>query len=338
MHPRNYLQIIFFACIVINIFFVNPVFGETVKDTNTVSELPKIAVLDFEAIGSGVDREFGKGVAEILLSALAKTDKYQVVERQQLAKVLKEQKLQMTDLIDPKSAVEIGKLLGAETIVTGSIVKMGRTYTITPRFIEVKTATVKKSENLTCSSEDDIPQMCNQIVEILIGEKLKPKQGTVQRAGESEYVSQSSDGRFKVTRDGVILDTKTDLMWAPDPGGDKTWYQAKEYAENLRLGGYSDWRLPTRAELKGLYETSKEHKPYGHEDWNYTVEIDPIFKFSGDWAWSLELYESEGSSGAWLFSFSGGGGELWGHRDGSDYYGSRVISSYARVLAVRPRR
>ncbi|MCX7920134.1 MAG: CsgG/HfaB family protein, partial [bacterium] len=120
-----------------------------VGQTTSQPVLPKIAVLDFEAIGGSIDTTLGRGVAEILLSALTKSEKYQVVERQQLAKVLKEQKLQMTDLIDPKSAVEIGKILGVETIVAGSIVKMGRTYTITPRFIEVKTATVKKSENLT---------------------------------------------------------------------------------------------------------------------------------------------------------------------------------------------
>ena len=282
-----------------------------IAETSEQPVLPKIAVLDFDAIGSGVDREFGKGVAEILLSALAKTEKYQVVERQQLAKVLKEQKLQMTDLVDPKSAVEIGKLLGAETIVTGSIVKMGKTYTITPRFIEVKTATVKKSENLTCSSEDEIPQMCNQIVEILIG-----------------YVSTSSDGRFKVTKAGIILDTKTDLMWAPDPGGDKTWYQAKVYADILRLGGYSDWRLPMRAELRGLYEPSKEHKTYVRKDWTYTVKIDPVFK-SIECCWSSELHEQEGSSGAWYFPFTSGK-VYWSPSDRMD--------GVRELLAVRSQR
>ncbi|MCX7918899.1 MAG: DUF1566 domain-containing protein [bacterium] len=289
--------------------------------------LSRVAVVDFEAIGSGVDREFGKGVAEILSSALIKSKKYRVIERSALLKVLKEQKLQMTDLVDTKSAVEVGKFLGAETIVTGSIIKMGKSYTLTPRFIDVQTATAKESENLTCTNEEEIPRMCNQIVEILIGERLKPKSVTYQKAGDLEFVDQSADGRFKVTREGIILDTRTDLMWAPDPGGDRTWYQAKEYAENLTLGGYTDWRLPTRAELKGLYEPSKEHKPYGHEDWGSTIKIDPVFKFSGYWAWSSELYESEGSSGAWLLDFDDGY-EDWIDRDDSD--GDRVLPVRSR--------
>ena len=39
-----------------------------------------------------------------------------------------------------------------------------------------------------------------------------------------------------------------DLMWEKE-SRKMTWYEAMEYAENLRLGGYDDWRLPTPEEL-----------------------------------------------------------------------------------------
>ncbi|MDI6784524.1 MAG: DUF1566 domain-containing protein, partial [bacterium] len=128
--------------------------------------------------------------------------------------------------------------------------------------------------------------------------------------------------RYKLTKEGIITDTRTGLQWAPDPGGNKTCYQAKEYADNLTLGGYSDWRLPTRAELRGLYEPNKTVKALERD---YNVHIDPVFKLSGIWVWSSE---SAGSSGAWDFNFSYGR-EGWDDRD---------FSHYRRVLSVRSRR
>jgi formylglycine-generating enzyme required for sulfatase activity len=45
-------------------------------------------------------------------------------------------------------------------------------------------------------------------------------------------------------------------MWEAKAGSsDISWEEARTYCENLQLGGYSDWRLPTREELKTLHET-----------------------------------------------------------------------------------
>lgn len=56
---------------------------------------------------------------------------------------------------------------------------------------------------------------------------------------------------------GYWVDPSTGLMWpAKDSGKDMTWHQAEKYCRNLRLAGYSDWRLPTIDELASLVDTS----------------------------------------------------------------------------------
>ena len=41
------------------------------------------------------------------------------------------------------------------------------------------------------------------------------------------------------------------LMWQKETVEEKMdWYDAMEYAKNLRLGGYDDWRLPSIKELR----------------------------------------------------------------------------------------
>ena len=68
----------------------------------------------------------------------------------------------------------------------------------------------------------------------------------------------SRDGQYIAYDDGdkgVVLDTKTNLMWAAkDNGKDIDWYDANRYCENYRGGGYTDWRMPTLDELAGLYD------------------------------------------------------------------------------------
>jgi formylglycine-generating enzyme required for sulfatase activity len=60
-------------------------------------------------------------------------------------------------------------------------------------------------------------------------------------------------GRFTNHGDGTITDNLTGLMWeqAPD-AGTYTWVNALEYANNLDLASYTDWRLPNRTELHSL--------------------------------------------------------------------------------------
>jgi hypothetical protein len=56
---------------------------------------------------------------------------------------------------------------------------------------------------------------------------------------------------------GVWTDPSTNLMWAAkDNGKDVSWHNATKYCRNLRLAGYSDWRLANMFELQPLYDKS----------------------------------------------------------------------------------
>ena len=54
---------------------------------------------------------------------------------------------------------------------------------------------------------------------------------------------------------GIIKDNVTGLEWQQDTApGTYTWDDANSYCANLRLGGYSDWRLPTVKEWSSLVD------------------------------------------------------------------------------------
>lgn len=91
----------------------------------------RVAVLDFEdktqqsfSFG-GRSKHPGEGIADMLTTALFKTGRYDVIERDRLQEILAEQNLGTAGIVTPESAAEIGKALGADALVFGSVTEFG---------------------------------------------------------------------------------------------------------------------------------------------------------------------------------------------------------------------
>lgn len=87
---------------------------------------PTVAVLYFNnsAIGAANAelQPLSKGIADMLIGELAANPGLRVVERDQIQKVLEEQKLSTDGKVDNETAVKVGKLVGAHYMVTGGFV------------------------------------------------------------------------------------------------------------------------------------------------------------------------------------------------------------------------
>ena len=94
----------------------------------------RVAVLDFDYAGVrgyvnsiwASDVDLGKGVATMLVSELAQNGTYTVMERAQLDRVLSEQNFQQGERTDASSAAKLGRLLGVDAIIIGSITQFQR--------------------------------------------------------------------------------------------------------------------------------------------------------------------------------------------------------------------
>lgn len=81
-------------------------------------ERPTVAVVEFE--NRTYESGLGWGMADMLESALIRTQRYKVISRRQWAAVLHEQMLQ-DSFVDPETAVRAGRLIGAKYLITGSV-------------------------------------------------------------------------------------------------------------------------------------------------------------------------------------------------------------------------
>jgi curli biogenesis system outer membrane secretion channel CsgG len=83
----------------------------------------RIAVSRFED-GHGY-HGCGTGVADMLATALVKTKKFMVIERKEIDKVIEEQKLGLSGMVTPETAPAVGRLLGVDLLVIGSVSELG---------------------------------------------------------------------------------------------------------------------------------------------------------------------------------------------------------------------
>lgn len=119
---------------------------------------PTVAVLYFEYTGKTADLEvLRKGLAQMLISDLSGADTIRVVERERLEDILTELKLQGSGKVDPKSAVKMGKLLGAKYLVLGGYFDMMGALRVDARIIEVETGRVVKSFGANAKPGDFLP-------------------------------------------------------------------------------------------------------------------------------------------------------------------------------------
>ena len=94
----------------------------------------RVAVLNFDyatvrsSVSSifGTNQDIGKGIADMLVDKLVASGAYSVIERKAIDKIMAEQNFANSDRADSSTAAKIGRILGVDAIIIGSITQFGR--------------------------------------------------------------------------------------------------------------------------------------------------------------------------------------------------------------------
>jgi TolB-like protein len=156
---------------------------EQIINSLTAQKINKIAVIEFSNLEGKVS-DLGRYLAEELTTRLFRTGRFQIVERRLMNKMIEEQKLSISGLIDENTASRVGRVLGVDALATGTIADLNTSVKINARMIATETGSVF---SVACVK---VPM--NKEMETLLGKKTG--------------VAESSDAaRFDGTWD-VILD------------------------------------------------------------------------------------------------------------------------------------
>ena len=120
----------------------------------------RTAIMDFTA--NNTSEAYGKIVRNQVEVALYRTNHFEILERDKMELILKEQGFQLSGCTDTTCAVEIGKLLSVDYVVIGSIDRMGK-FLITTKFIDIHKGIVAFADTEQAPVENDRPDAINRL-------------------------------------------------------------------------------------------------------------------------------------------------------------------------------
>lgn len=123
------------------------------------------AVIPF-APGAGLDSAEANIIAERFQAELLNTGKYNLLDRQQMDAILREQGFQQSGACSgTECTVQIGQLLGVDKIFTGSVSKIGSLYTLNVRRIDVTTGRVESQHAIDSDGgiEETLTNSCKEM-------------------------------------------------------------------------------------------------------------------------------------------------------------------------------
>ena len=109
----------------------------------------------FDLSGNNVTLGVCKALTERLRTELFNSRYFKVIERGMMEEILNEQGFHQTGCTSDECIVEVGRLIGVEQIVGGSISKVGRTYSVSARIVSIETGKILKTATYDFRGEID---------------------------------------------------------------------------------------------------------------------------------------------------------------------------------------
>ncbi len=175
--------------------------------------------------------------------------------------------------------------------------------------------------------KQDRPQSAKEFQNALIYKQLKPKESTSKIATDDI-----------ITIDGLMYqNTPPEKTFWSKEDKEYTWHEAEKYAKNLRLGGYSDWRLPTTEEIYKIanIELYGEYND-GWKEWflNYKEKRNKNIKGKEFFLDNIFLENISKNSWLWVDNKENNSSHAWriNFNDGDERYINKSDNGYIRCV------
>lgn len=156
---------------------------------------PRVGVIEFSATGAAaVD---ASAVTELFRIELVNCKYFDVLERANMDRIMKEQEFQQTGCTETACAVKLGKVLNAEYMIYGSTIRLGAAYFITASMVNIETGQIEKTGQVRADRLEDVQKPIIELVRTLMRESRRV-----------EYIEESKTGRAAYGNSGPPVQTQ----------------------------------------------------------------------------------------------------------------------------------
>ncbi|MDD5599434.1 MAG: protein kinase, partial [Victivallaceae bacterium] len=201
---------------------------------------PWAAVADFTLDKSVEVKMTGSAVAVKLEQALG--PKYRLVTRLQMKKALDELRFQASDLADKSKAKRFGKLVGAEYLITGSVIQLGNEITVACQIFNIETGAIRQTAEVSAGNVNDFNYMIRDAAQMLgmsNSEKMKfaEKINNSKRGSGGEYpkIIKTKDKQIFLSDFIIVTNAKYAPLTNLAPGSREAQDRQKEWVNRFGL-------------------------------------------------------------------------------------------------------
>ena len=162
------------------------------------------AVFPFQERGAGV-KGYGEKVSDILFASLVTNPELYLVDRAEIQKVLEEHELNLSGMVTPGQATQIGQLTGAKILVTGSVIEADKTLYVVAKIIGTETSRVL-GESVKGNTRDELGPLVESLAE-KVAATMTAKAGelTAKTVKMEDRIAALNDRLGKAKRPAVLI-------------------------------------------------------------------------------------------------------------------------------------
>jgi len=202
---------------------MNRLFISLIFISSIFSQQTTVAVLEFDA--EGIDNVSSSALASIVRKEVIKAANYKLVDRNSMNEILVEQGLSQSGCVSSECAVEVGKLLGVQQMISGTLSALGSLYLLDINIIDVTTGEIIKTESVEHIGKiEELISPLRKTVKSMLG-------GSSLNVGEALVYIESIPSGAMVYMNGISVGS------APL----KHTIDTKSYNITLKADGYADW-------------------------------------------------------------------------------------------------